>query len=370
MYRDRFARRGVEECPHRAGVRAAGGRESASCALVGAITGLPPEWCPVDRSACEACCRSFVPTREKPNPVVASHVYGAAERLAAAGGAPGTPAGHAAALRAAALAELPVLNLEVEPPGTPAGPDAPLADLVPPPPGRHGSVRTWAVGVTTAPRRRPTVGECLDGLARAGWDEPLLFLDAVGVPGRFAHLAGTARDVRVGAWPNYCLGLWELLLRRPEADAYLMVQDDALFAEGGGLREYLERALWPGDSPCLVSLYTSARYTSPRDGWRDLPEPWFWGALAFAYPRPLALAFLTDPEVVAHRGNPLDGGLAGIDRLIGDWAARRGVKVWHPTPSLVQHIGTTSAIWSATAPGGPRRADRFIGGREPPTSPA
>jgi hypothetical protein len=151
-----------------------------------------------------------------------------------------------------------------------------------------------------------------------------------------------------------------------------MVQDDALFADGGGLREYLEQVLWPGESPCLVSLYTSSSYTAPRDGWRNLPETWFWGAVAFIFPKALALAFLTDQEVVAHRGNPVDSGLAGIDLVIGDWAARHGVEVWHPTPSLVQHIGTTSAIWSNTAPDGERRADRFVGAperREAPASP-
>jgi hypothetical protein len=372
MYRDRFAQHDVEACRHRSDVRTGSGRESATCALVVEIAGVLAEQGRVDRTACEACCRSFVPTAEKPNPVIASHVYAAAERMAAAGGAPGFSAERAKALREAALGDLPYLRLEDEPAGTPAEPDAPLATLVPPPTRRHGSVRSWAVGVTSAPRRRPTIEACLDSLARAGWDEPILFLDAVGVPARFAHLAGTARDVRVGAWPNYCLGLWELLLRRPEADAYLMVQDDALFADGGGLREYLEQILWPGESPCLVSLYTSSSYTAPRDGWRNLPETWFWGAVAFVFPKALALAFLTDPEVVAYRGNPVNGGLAGIDLVIGDWAARRGVEVWHPTPSLVQHIGTTSAIWSNTAPDGERRADRFVGApesRETPPSP-
>jgi hypothetical protein len=369
MYRERFLRYEVEACRRRAGVRADGGREWASCALVGEITGLPPRFCQVERAACEACCLSFVPTAEKPNPVVASLVYEAARRVIAEGGVPECTVGRAEGLRAASADHVPVVDLEVEPPPAPAEPDGPLASLIPPPTRRHGAVRSWAVGVTTAPRRRPTLEACLESLARAGWDEPVLFLDAVDAPGRFAHLPGTARDVRVGAWPNYCLGLWELLLRRPDADAFLMVQDDALFTDRGDVRGYLEQTLWPGDAPALASLYTSAEYTAPQDGWRALTGRWRWGALAFAFPGALARAFLTDPEVVAHRGNPADGGLAGVDCLIGDWAERAGVAVWHPTPSLVQHIGTTSAIWPVTAADGPRRAGRFAGARERPVRP-
>jgi hypothetical protein len=107
MYRDRFAQHDVEACCHRSDVRTESGRESAACALVVEITGLLAEACRVDRTACEACCRSFVPTAEKPNPVVASQVYAAAGRMAEAGGGPGLSAERAKALREAALGNLP-----------------------------------------------------------------------------------------------------------------------------------------------------------------------------------------------------------------------------------------------------------------------
>ena len=60
--------------------------------------------------------------------------------------------------------------------------------------------------------------------------------------------------------------LWiELLMREPEADAYLLVQDDAVLADFA-VRDYLGRILWPGDRPGLVSLYCSHAYCSDDAG--------------------------------------------------------------------------------------------------------
>jgi hypothetical protein len=55
--------------------------------------------------------------------------------------------------------------------------------------------------------------------------------------------------------------------REPQADAYLMVQDDALFYDREDLREYLEAALWPDGPVGAVSLYCPMAYTQPRSGW-------------------------------------------------------------------------------------------------------
>ena len=134
------------------------------------------------------------------------------------------------------------------PPGVAAG--GPTLDRIIPAP-RHRSgpeVRTWSVGVTTAPRAVPTLADCLASLARAGWDHPRLFVDGdVAVPEAFAHLPRTDRRPQIGAWPNYFLALGELLMREPEADAYMIVQDDSLFADFD-VRDYLERVLWPGQA--------------------------------------------------------------------------------------------------------------------------
>ena len=63
----------------------------------------------------------------------------------------------------------------------------------------------WAVGVTTAPRPRPTLERTLQGLRRAGWPE--------------CHVFDDAR--RAGAWANWIAALGTLLARHPRADAAL-----------------------------------------------------------------------------------------------------------------------------------------------------
>ena len=53
----------------------------------------------------------------------------------------------------------------------------PLAELMGEPGHNSHANRKWAVGVTTAPRRQPTLDTCLDYLLRAGWDNVRLFVD-------------------------------------------------------------------------------------------------------------------------------------------------------------------------------------------------
>jgi hypothetical protein len=224
-------------------------------------------------------------------------------------------------------------------------------------------VRNWAVGVTTAPRGQDTLARTLESLSGAGWPEPALFIDtAVQVPEKFSDLPGTFRDARLGAWPNYYLAVAELLLRAPQADALLIAQDDIVFPGGVNIREYLEAALWPGKKPGLVSLYCSSAYTESTPGWHLHRGLWVWGALALVFPRDLAREFILDGHVFDHRRTQLNDGLANIDLVIGAWAVRHGIGVWHTTPSLVQHIGDCSAIWPMSTNDGPRRADSFADG--------
>ncbi|MGE3821216.1 MAG: hypothetical protein AB7I30_17520, partial [Isosphaeraceae bacterium] len=339
----------------------------ATCGLVAGLLGLvgnrTEHLARVDRPACESCCSTFPPTPSALNPVVASLLYAAL----AEGESLEVPLEKAEALRTQAAQALnAALDGDQTPSISSASPASPLTRrLGVPRPGRHGVAATWAVGVTTAPRREPTLDRCLESLAAAGWDHPRLFIDApVDLPPRAALLPQTYRDVAVGAWPNYLLALQELVLRQPRADAYLIVQDDALFYQGESIRPYLERhVLWPGTEPggSIVSLYCASAYTRSRPGWHRLRGRWAWGALAFIFPNALARAFLMDRTVFAHRWIGRNQGLAHIDVVVGRWARRRRIGVWYPCPSLVQHIGETSSLWEGARALGDRRARRFLG---------
>ena len=408
--------RTVNSCPHRSDERVEAGTRTACCQLLQDISGLA-EPLAVGRDACEACCLTPVPTTTRINPVIASLLSRLAHSVVDRGGLPGCDVSRAAALSTwarrylraefvdgspAALpprATRPCLFLgePAAPAGTPFGrneapavsyrcnhprhsvttadachrcrdwtdrprePDPPIETLVPPPFSRSGPrVQTWAVGLTTAPRGLSTVDWSIDSLVRAGWELPHLFEDTpVLLASRSSRCPITTRSREVGAWPNYFLAFAELLMRQPDADAYLMAQDDALFYGRQDLRAYLEQVLWPGDRPGLVSLYCSAAYTQPAAGWHRQSGLWVWGAVAFIFPRELAKQFLIDPIVFEHRWLGPDHGRANIDGVIGKWAERHGISIHYPTPSLVQHIGDVSSIWVDERATGRRRADDF-----------
>ncbi|MBW3598910.1 MAG: hypothetical protein KY475_16760, partial [Planctomycetes bacterium] len=408
-------------CRHRGDVRkqAAGG-EDAVCELLLEISGVEDRaLARVGEDACRACCESFPPTRAAWNPVIASLTYDLARRVAEEGGAPGCTAPAALQLQREAEAALDVIHSPeeriiparavlpcrhlgdpIQPPSASAeDPERTcrhpahrvttlakcrlcrdwghtplrsrrmtLKELTPPPGRRCGPpVRTWAVGVLTAPRREPTLEWCLDSLIRAGWSEPHVFIDgSVRLPEAHDRLSVTWREQRVGAWPNFYLALSELVLSNPRADAYFMVQDDAVFYDAENLRSFLEGVLWPGEKPSLTSLYCSQAYNLTEPGWRPLERNWVWGALAFIFPPDLAREFLNDPWVFRRRWEAPRNGLAGIDVAVGQWFASRGLPVWLPNPSLVQHVGNASSIWRDARNATLRRADWFAGDLEAP----
>jgi len=357
--------RRVEDCLHRFPLESGDGM-TARCDLLAQMTGVRDlTLCEVRRDACLACCRSFPPTAEEINPVVASLLYRLSSRIESQGGVDGCDRGKAEAMSRFALASVSSEEDSLEaPPGlrTPA-PGATLEQMIPPAARRTGSlVKRWAVGVTTAPRLVPTLAECLASLANAGWNDPRLFVDgAAPVPAAFAGLARTDRNPQLGAWPSYYLALAELLMRDPHADAYLIAQDDALFAADLDVRKYLERVLWPGKTPGIVSLFCPRPYTQERPGWYPFRGVWVWGAQAFVFSREAAQEFLADIEVVRHRWIRDRNPLADIDWRIGQWAAARQRPIYYPTPSLVQHIGEVSSLWKGLRVRGYRRASWFAG---------
>lgn len=354
----------VEDCRYRRTGAHPNAAPTFHCGLLEEILGVDdPRFSGVARDACDACCASFPPTADEINPVVASFLYRATAEIVRCGGVAGCDLARAQEIQQQAFVNMPSEGDLLE---TPAGRSngvrgETLAQIIPAPAERHGAwVRNWAVGVTTAPRQVPTLDRCLDSLADAGWDRPRLFVDGpVDIPERFASLPRTSREPRVGAWPSYFLALSELLMREPRADAYLLVQDDAIFAAGLGVRDYLEQVLWPGRRPGVVSLFCSRAYTQATPGWVPMRKHWVLGALAFVFARELAVEFIADLEVVRHRTSRERDGLAGIDWCVGRWSLRRGFPVYFPTPSLVQHIGDTSTIGPGQRALGNRRASWF-----------
>ncbi len=366
MYREKLKPLTIDMCPHRREVCFATRSETAICGMLQEVfAGEPTVCCTVARDACNVCCRSFPPSTACWNPVVASLIYDRAWKAVEAASA--TDLEGLRQMCERALDSLDVVYLEPLPPIEPnVDPMQPLVEVVPLPRIRHGAtVRQWAVGVTTAPRLQSTLEPCLESMVRAGWETPHLFVDsAVRIPQKFSHLPGTLHDAKIGAWPNYYLALGELLLRQPFADAYLIAQDDILFYDRESLPPYLERVLWPGKTPGLVSLYCAPPYDARRRGWHAERDSRNTGPLAMVFPRDLAKAFITDAAVFEHRWLSDPKAATSVDDVVARWASDHGVPLWFPTPSLVQHIGDTSTLWPWGRALGHRRASRFAGDRE------
>ena len=188
----------------------------------------------VSPGACEACCSKFEPSVDQWNPVIASLLHALTDKVIAAEGVEGLDVAGALALRARAEKSLDVLpgkcsDPEVDNPMV----DSPcfyLGDQVGEKPCRTckgnvrlkafacrhplheettyhdcrscddydaplevGAVRSWEVGVTTAPRENWTLLRSLESLRRAGWEDFCVYADH-GVSDE--QLEGVARIVQ------------------------------------------------------------------------------------------------------------------------------------------------------------------------------
>lgn len=320
----------------------------------------------VKADICQACQQWHQPTGEILNPVVASLLYQTARDALDSGS---TELGNSTpeALKESAQSFIPdesdYVSIERETDRQSGLEIENLADLIPlPNAGRSGErVKNWAVGVTTAPRKQSTLRSCVDCLIEAGWDTPRIFVDGeVDLGSLPSRLKVTRRDPQVGAWPSWYLALTELLMRNPQADAFMIVQDDVVLFRHRKLRQYIEDFLWPEKGPCVVSLFCSRAYTAEKVGWHRLDENLVWGGQALLFSREACLGLLSDPQVLGHRLTK--SGFAGIDSVVGRWAERHNVPVYVSTPSLAQHIGQVSSIWPSTTQAYiNRRAPKFAG---------
>lgn len=239
-----------------------------------------------------------------------------------------------------------------------------LEELVPRPKKRCGpKVRKWGVGVTTAPRRDPTLELTLDSLVRAGWDDIRLFLDGtLAPPKRYEHLPVTWREDSVGAWPAWYMALAELILHQPDADAYLILQDDAILHDRHSLREYLETVLWPGTRPGIISLFYSG--TRTENGWFNAHGSWSFSATALLISPGTARALLCDSELSHAWLAAAGGNHIPVPEMLAGWSRANHIEVWSTSPSLSQHVGNTSTIWMNAGLRAGRRAAWFSGSVE------
>ena len=337
-----------------------------NCGLLQELTGTRDDAsCAVDESTCRDCLRWYPPSQSHLNPVVASLLYRLCTDIAGAGGTDDCSVGQASQLKRQATQAIPFdydadpvtrdiheqTNIDVRDIGT----------LIPRPVRRYGSkVTRWAVAVTTAPREQETLDDCLGSLIQAGWTDPRLFVDGdVSVSQKWNHLETTYRKPQMGAWPNYYLTLAEMFMRHPDADAYMLVQDDVVFFRHPDVREYVESVLWPSADPGIVCLFCSRGHAPADRGWHPVDGRLVWGGPAMIYSRPVLMNLLSDPGIIAHRLS--NDGRDSTSRPVGTWALETGTNVTVCAPSLVQHVGHVSSLFPGVKAFSCRSAAEFAG---------
>lgn len=204
----------------------------------------------------------------------------------------------------------------------------------------------WSYGVTCVPERfTTTLPITLNSLKNAGFPEPRLFVDGVGaIPAEYQHLEITQHVPRLRTFGNWITAAWELYIREPLADRYALFQDD--FITYHHLRDYLEKCPYPEDG--YLNLYTFPVNSRSTQGWHRSNQRGM-GAVALVFNNKVFRTLLSEPNHIVDR--PWKGcsvnsrrEWTAVDGAIVDAMRKSNLYEYCHTPSLTQHIGTTSSM--------------------------
>jgi hypothetical protein len=221
----------------------------------------------------------------------------------------------------------------------------------------------WSVGVTTCERKQSTVRRSLTSLHDAGWPIVRVFVDSDTSELSYLSkqpLVSWHHGERLGAFANWYLALTELIMREPNSHAYLLAQDDVVYAKN--CRKYLESIKWP-DNAGILSLFCCPGYIrGPEVGFHA--ENHGWGclnALAYIFSNECAFKILANAAVVNHRRAGPEEGTKHIDRVVGRWCEEERLNYYVHCPSLCEHIGDTSTLAPHRRNAGNRVSKDFVG---------
>lgn len=247
----------------------------------------------------------------------------------------------------------------------------------------------FAVGVMCAPRPVESVGRTVASLQSAGFDQPICFFE----PGHYTTQVANkitrpsilgnllpgltpSPDGRFGNFQNCLQSLADLVSIRPTADAYIIVEDDAIFCLQ--VKKFLESSLWPSCDCGLVNLYhPSIRTYSEGVGvYRKVVRDGVVGALAMVFHPYVARMVLSNTRMVSefkgskHQQHGVDPWVRNsCDFWMGNAVRQAGFTVWATQPSLVSHYcpveradqGNSTFGVGGGRHSGPRQAKNFIG---------
>lgn len=236
----------------------------------------------------------------------------------------------------------------------------------------------YAVGVMVSPRPVPTVQVTIHGLRQNGLT-PRLFLEpgATPIPEVFglprpASAAGgpyfpgcfPSPSGRMGNFQNYVQMMADLLYYEPDAEAYLLCEDDARLCHN--ILPFLDHILWPHHRCGVVSLYAPKMFTygSPFPMCKHIMRLNTVGGLASVFRPEVAKQMITHHITQNWKGdkrqqkgvNPWER--KGSDAWIGNVVNAMGWGVYAFTPSLVDHYVPEGVADNSSVQNGPARGAR------------
>lgn len=209
----------------------------------------------------------------------------------------------------------------------------------------------WFVGITTAPRKEPTLYECIDSVRRAGW-EPAVFAEPDSPTTDCRTLQNAERK---GVWHNWYAMVEHAL--DTKSKYIITLQDDIVLHPD--TRQFVEEVIDGYDG--FLSLYTSKKY-----GYKKPPGIFrvrtrsLWGACALVFHREALESAITHPiarnwlgarpktkrtreqTYLSRKQNPHK--IANSDTAIGKAMNARKLPMWFINPSPAQHIARFSTI--------------------------
>lgn len=210
----------------------------------------------------------------------------------------------------------------------------------------------WSYGVTTVPSRHATLIQTLASLHTAGFEDPWLFVDGCTTPQDYYDMGCgvTPRTEQIGAYGNWVLGMIELYLRDPQADRYVIFQDDIECVKN--LREYLTKVNYPDKAYLNLHLMRDNEALA-KPGVKGFVEATYWkanyqtgrGAQALVFTNESLRILLRHPHILdrVRECSPIRRKVL-IDGTVCKAMNESGYKEYVHVPSLVQHMDVPTTL--------------------------
>lgn len=207
------------------------------------------------------------------------------------------------------------------------------------------SILKWAYGITTVPSRVDDLfPRTLESLKLAGFGSPWVFVDGAEDPSAYKQfgLNVTVRNPNIRTHGNWVLSMYELYIRTPDADRYIIFQDD--FITYRNLKQYLEKCSYPPSGYCNLYTFPANQRLCPKDyhGWYRANQRGL-GAVALMFDLE-AVTKIIGSDYMVQRPKSASRGWKAVDGGIVTAMKNIGYREYVHNPSLVQHTGRVSTM--------------------------